>query len=68
MMIEVYYDLLSADELYFVENLARASVCDIIKSDEIDPFVEEKLIFNKEDIHDIINDAQSFLSHVCNNR
>ena len=53
----MYYDLLSADELYFVENLARASVCDIIKSDEIDTFFEEKLNFNKEDIHDIINDV-----------
>ena len=58
MMLEVCYDLLSADELYFVENLARASVCDIIKSDEIDIFFEEKLNFNKDDIHYIINDVQ----------
>ena len=37
-------------------------------SDEIDKFFEEKMIFRKEYIHDVINDAQSFISHIYNNR
>ena len=44
-----------------VEDLARASLCDIIIAYEIDTFVEEKMIFRKKYIHDVINDAQSFL-------
>ena len=48
--------------------MARASLCDIIRAYEIDKFVEEKEIFRKGDIHDVINDAQSFLSYICNNR
>ena len=51
----------------YFEDLERASLCDIIRADEIDTFVDKEMIFRKEDIHDVINDAHSFLSHICNN-
>ena len=52
----------------YFEDLERASICYIIRADEIDTFVYEEMIFRKEDIHDVINNAHSFLSHFCNNR
>ena len=51
----------------YFEDLERASICYIIRADEIDTFVYEEMIFRKEDIHDVINYAHSFISHICNN-
>ena len=67
-MIELCWGLLTISQQIFVEDLEQAYLCDIIRSYEIDTFVEEKMIFIKEDIHNVINDAQSFLSYICNNR
>ena len=68
IMIEVCWALLTIVRKISVEDFTGASMCDIIREYEIDTFVEEKMIFRKEDIHDVINDAQSFPSHICNNR
>ena len=38
MMIEVYWALLTIEQQIFVEDLARACLCDIIRSDEMDTF------------------------------
>ena len=41
MMVQLDWESMSKEETLFVNYLIRASVCDIVRSNEIDKFVEE---------------------------
>ena len=57
MILEVCYDKLSDEERIFVDDLGRGSICDIIRSDEVDTLIGKKIIMYEEDLYDVQKDA-----------
>ena len=68
LILEVLFHLLTVQERAFVEDLIRASVLDIVRPDEINKFIEDGVFVSKDDVHDVIADGISFLTHQCNSR
>ena len=68
MMIRLNWDVMSADERKFVDNIIRASVCDIIRADEIEKYIDHGLMKSHHDIFEVMEDATMFLSHKCSDR
>ena len=68
LILEVLWDLLTIEQRIFVEDLIRASLFDIVCSDEIEKFVEDGIFYKKKNVHDVFDDANAFLTHHCNSR
>lgn len=67
-MLKVNWESLSITEREFVHLLIRASICDVIRSDEVSHFIDENLIESHDDIQFIRDDVKRFLSHKCDSR
>ena len=63
----VNWESLTDDERQFVENLAHASVFDVVKSHDIQSYIEKGILSNKDDVDKRVDDASLFLTHRCNN-
>ena len=68
MMIRLNWDVMLADERKFVDNIIRASVCDIIRADEIEKYIDHGLMKSHHDVFEVMEDATMFLSHKCSDR
>ena len=68
LMAQVRWSKLTDEEKEFVEDLVRASIMDIVRSDEIDKFVDQGVFEYEEDVTSVYKDAEDFLPHRCNSR
>ena len=66
MMIALDWDSMTDDEKHFVDDLIRASICDIVKDYEIPRFVNEGVFDCDDDIYDVYENGVRFLPHKCN--
>lgn len=66
VMNEVDWENLTDDQIDFVEDLIRASVCDIVRSDEVSEYIEEGIFDSVDDYYVIKIDGETFLAHRCN--
>ena len=65
-MIALDWDSMTDDEKHFVDDLIRASICDIVKDYEIPRFVNEGVFDCDDDIYDVYENGVRFLPHKCN--
>ena len=68
LMIRLDWSLMSDIESAFVDDLIRASICDIVRPDEVDKFVEEGVFTNEHDLFQVYEHAETYLPHRCNDR
>ena len=68
IIIAVNWDALTVEERDFVNNLARGSVYDVVRSHEIPDYIDQELINSQDDVCTLVDDATIFLTHKCNNR
>jgi hypothetical protein len=68
LILQVEYDLLTEEQIDFVNNLVRASVLDVVRPHEVSKLIEEGVFKCIDDYTDMQNDAKSMLSHVCGSR
>ena len=68
IILEVNWECLTVKEKEFVENLAKGSIFDVIKSEDLSKYKEMGIISSVNEVHGIISDAAIFLPHKCNNR
>lgn len=67
-MLKVAWHLLRDDEKKFISSLIRASICDVIRSDEVDHYIGEGLIESHDDVSGVEDDVRRFASHKCDSR
>ena len=68
MMSCLKIEELNEDQIRKLNDLIRASVCDIVRSDEVQHLIDDgifKEMKNKDDMH---KDAGNMLPHICNTR
>lgn len=67
-ILKVKWESLSEEEREFVKLLIRASVCDIIRTDEVEYYISQGIISSYDVVMEIEGDAYRFLSHKCDSR
>ena len=68
IILAVDKELLTPKECEFVDNLGCASVFDVVKSENIEEYLEEGIISSIDDVDKRIQEADAFLTHKCSNR
>jgi hypothetical protein len=68
LMLQVYWILLTASQKAFVMDLVRADVFSIVRTQDIQEYINEGLFDSVEDTHEIYKNASSYLGHKCNER
>ena len=68
IILAIHWSALTTEEREFVKNLAKGSIFDVVKSEDIEKYKEMRLISSSEDVHKRIEDGALFLTHRCNNR
>ena len=68
LMLQIYWKLLNESQTAFVMDLIRASILDIVRSDEIESLINDGIFRCVEDHKAMVRDAESFLPHRCNSR
>ena len=63
LMLRVSWEELKEEEIFFVNDLVRASYLDIVKMDEIPRYIEEDLFKTPSDAKEITNLGQHILGH-----
>ena len=66
MMIALMWGLMSEAEKEFVNDLIRASIFDIVRTNEVPRMIEEGIFTHPDDVYTVIEDAEKFLPHRCN--
>ena len=66
LMLEVNWKKLNKNETKFVKDLCRCSLMDIVRPSEVKKLIEDGTFNSMEDWTYMINDAKSFLGHICN--
>ena len=66
MMLALNFGLMNEEEKAFVNDLIRASIYDIVRSDEVPKMIEEGIFNHLKDVHTIYQDVEKFLTHRCN--
>ena len=66
MMIALMWAHMSEKEKEFVNNLIRASIFDIVKSDEVPRMIEEGIFTHPDYVYSVYENAEKFLPHRCN--
>jgi predicted GIY-YIG superfamily endonuclease len=66
MMLALNFNQMNEEEKAFVNDLIRASIYDIVRSDEVPRMIEEGIFNHPEDVHTVYEDAEKFLGHRCN--
>ena len=68
IILAVDWEVLSTEEKQFVENLACGSAFDVVKSCDIQKYIDLNLISSRSDVEVLVDNATLFLTHKCNNR
>jgi hypothetical protein len=68
LILQVLWDLLNESELEFMEELIRADIISVVKSEEIRDLIKEGLFKVPEDVVGAVHDAFTFLCHKCSER
>ena len=68
MMLEVIWTKLDENQKKFINDLCRCSLLDIVCPGEVQNLINDGTFKSVDDWKDMINDAKSFLGHVCNSR
>ena len=61
-----YVRVMTKEERLFVNDLIRASIFDIVKSNEIDKFIEDSIFVHKDDVTTVYENVKKVLPHNCN--
>ena len=56
------------EEIDFIRELIKASVCEIVRSEEINQLIEEKLLESFDEVIEVEHEGKLYLSHRCNDR
>ena len=64
LLLELNWDKLT-DVHTFIFKLVRASVLEIVKSNEVDGLIREGVFRDMNDCNEMIQDAMTFLPHKC---
>ena len=67
-MIKIDPDTFSENENYFMNEMIRASILEVVRPADLDDLKRKGLIFDVADMKDAINDAEITLPHKCNDR
>jgi hypothetical protein len=67
-MLQVNWTSLTTEEIEFVDNLIRADIGSIVTADEIPDLIENGILQSEEDVFRLRENAERFLSHLCNER
>jgi hypothetical protein len=65
LMLKLAWSKLSEEEKNFIDDLIRASVCDVVRVDEVDHMVEHGLLNSVVDLDEVVKDASTVLGHRC---
>ena len=65
LMLKLLWAKLSEEEKEFMNDLIRASVCDVVRVDEVDHMIEHGLLDSVVDLEEVVNDASKILGHRC---
>jgi predicted GIY-YIG superfamily endonuclease len=68
IILAINWDRLTDEECEFVKNLARGSIFDVVRSDEIQDYIDRELIKSQDDVSPLVEDVDTFLTHKCNDR
>ena len=68
IILAVDEENLTAEELNFVHNLAAGSIFDVVKSSDINDYIDRGLIRDQNDINGLSRNAALFLTHTCSDR
>lgn len=68
LMLQVRWNELTEEQRKFMDNLIRADIGSIARSDEVQELIEEGLLSSVDEVEQIKLDAKTFLSHICNDR
>ena len=68
LLLQVDWKCLKTEEKEFVRDLIRASVLDVVRHDDAIKLVEDGVLEHVDDRKGVIEDAKTFLGHVCNER
>ena len=64
-MLKVNWDNLSDEEKKFMDDLIRASVVDVVRTDEVNHLIEHGLLESMDDLKEVLDDAEKVLGHRC---
>ena len=68
LILEVDIKKLNQQEKDFVDDLCRCSVLDIVRSNEIQKYIDNGTFKTLDDHRDMVQNGLKFLGHVCNSR
>lgn len=68
LMLSINWEKLNQSQKDSINDLIRASVCNIVRHDEVDQLIEEGLLESVDDVEDVENDGKIILPHRCNQR
>ena len=65
-LLQFRWSLITDEEKECVEDLVRASVCDIVRQSEVTHYIADGIFESSEDKEEIEHYAIKFLGHICN--
>ena len=68
LMLALKYEVMSRSLQDKLNDLVRASICDIVRPDEVQEFINNGLFKTVDDLDILMEDASRTLSHSCVNR
>jgi hypothetical protein len=68
LMIQIDWKNLSESETKSLDELIRASICDIARIEDMDNYIRDGIISNIDEQKYIHSDAEKYLSHKCDSR
>ena len=68
MMLSMDFEHLSDDQRKKIDDLIRASICDIVRTDEVQHLIDDGIFTDTKDYEEMQKDAGNILPHICNAR
>ena len=68
LILEVNWKALSESETSFVKDLIRASILDIVRTNEVQALIDEGIFQSMDNYEGMISDAEKYLPHKCSQR
>lgn len=66
LMIQLKMERMTVEEKNFVDDIIRAGIFDLVRSNEIQKFIDDGIFEDTSDIFEVYDNAASFLPHRCN--
>ena len=60
IILVIQWDALTNEERLFIENLAKGLIIEVLRSDDIESYLEQRIINNKNEVHERVEDAALF--------